>query len=335
MRMPGDQPPLYAARLKSFKVGAEAYWPGKNRITALDLLERAAAVEGLNAADLNYPDHFEGTSPAELKQALDRLGVRLNGLATRYYGDPRFKRGAFMHPDPGVRRAAIDLTKRGLDALAEMGGDLMTLWLGQDGFDYAFQADYARLWDDTVAAIREVADHNGAIDIALEYKPNEPRAYSLLPDVATTLLAIREADRANLGVTLDLAHVFYADEMPAHTAWLVGRHSRLLGVQLNDGYGKRDDGLMVATVHPVQTVELLVELRRQGYGRAIYFDTFPDASGLDPQEETRTNIATVERLKAVARTLAGDADLAAAIARQDAAIGQRIVARALYGEGGP
>ena len=25
----------------------------------------------------------------------------------------------------------------------------MTLWLGQDGFDYAFQADYARLWDQT------------------------------------------------------------------------------------------------------------------------------------------------------------------------------------------
>lgn len=22
----------------------------------------------------------------------------------------------------------------------------MTIWLGQDGFDYAFQADYATLW---------------------------------------------------------------------------------------------------------------------------------------------------------------------------------------------
>lgn len=332
--MPGDATPLYAARLNSFKVGAESYWPGKNRITSVDLLERAAAVEGLNAADLNYPDHFEGTSPTELKQALDRLGVRLNGLATRYYSDPQFKLGAFMNPEPTVRRAAIDLTKRGLDALAEMDGDLMTLWLGQDGFDYAFQADYSRLWDDTIAAIQEVAEHNNAIDIALEYKPNEPRAFSLMPDVATTLLAIREAGKANLGVTLDLAHVFYADEMPAHTAWLVGRHSRLLGVQLNDGYGKRDDGLMVATVHPVQTLELLVEMERQGYDRAIYFDTFPDASGLDPQEETRTNIAMVERLKAVARNLVGNTDLAAAIGRQDATLSQRIVAQALYGESG-
>ena len=57
--MHDDRPPRYAARLNSFKVGAEAYWPGKNRVTTADLLERAATVEGLNAADLNYPDHFE------------------------------------------------------------------------------------------------------------------------------------------------------------------------------------------------------------------------------------------------------------------------------------
>jgi len=332
--MSKDGKPLYAARLNSFKVGAEHYWPGKNRITTVDLLERAAAVDGLNAADLNYPDHFEGTSPSELSAAMDRLGVQLNGLAMRYYGDPAFKGGAFTSPARATRRAAIDLTRRGLDALAEMGGSLMTLWLGQDGFDYSFQADYRRLWEDTISAIQEVARHNGAIDIALEYKPNEPRAYSLLPDVATTLLAIREAGNANLGVTLDFAHVLYADEMPAYAAWLVGRHSRLLGVQLNDGYAKRDDGLMVASVHPVQTLELLVELERLGYARAIYFDTFPDSSGLDPQAETRNNILMVERLRGVAKRLVGHEELAAAIARQDATLSQRIVAGELYrGEG--
>ena len=37
-----------------------------------------------------------------------------------------------------------------------------------------------------------------------------------MPDVGTTLLAIREVDRPNLGVTLDFAHVLFADEMPAY-----------------------------------------------------------------------------------------------------------------------
>ncbi|MFY8144964.1 MAG: hypothetical protein ACOVME_00045, partial [Rhodobacter sp.] len=60
--------------------------------------------------------------------------------------DPGFRLGAFTHPDALVRRAAIDITRRGLDALAEMGGQIMTLWLGQDGVDYSFQGDYAAMW---------------------------------------------------------------------------------------------------------------------------------------------------------------------------------------------
>ncbi len=321
----------YAARLNAFKIGKERYWPGRNRITTIDLLERAATVKGLNAADLNYPDHFEDSDTAALANAVDRLGMYVNGLAMRYYTDPGFKLGAFTNPDAATRRKAIDITKAGIDAACELGADLMTLWLGQDGFDYPFQIDYGRAWDDTIAALAEVAAHNADIQIAIEYKPNEPRSFALMPDVATTLLAIRECGAANLGVTLDFAHVLYADEMPAHAAALVARHSRLLGVHLNDGYGKRDDGLMAGSIHPVQTIELLVALNRAGYDRAIYFDTFPDLSGLDPVAECAANIAFTDRLVAIAAELASDTALAEAIARQDAAASQRIVQAALTG----
>lgn len=317
--------PRYAARLNAFRSGL----PGRPGIR--EMIGRAAEVGGLDAADLNYPDHFEDHAPAEIGRMLADAGIALNGLAMRYYTDPGFRLGAFTHPDAGTRQAAIDLTRRGLDALGEMGGGLMTLWMGQDGIDYAFQADYARLWDDTIAALRDVADHAPGIDIAIEYKPNEPRAFALMPDVGTTLLAIREADRSSLGVTLDFAHVLYADEMPAHAAHLIARHSRLLGVHLNDGYGKRDDGLMAATVHPVQTVELFVALERIGYDGVVYFDTFPDHGGMDPVAEARANIELVEHLRAIARVLGDDRDLASAIARQDAATSMLIVARHLYG----
>ncbi|ABG33233.1 hypothetical protein CEP88_08195 [Roseobacter denitrificans] len=320
--------PLFAARLNAFKIGADAYWPGKNTVTTADLLGRAATA-GLTAADLNYPDHFVSDTPAQLTEALQGNGMVLNGMAMRYYTDPGYKLGAFTHPDASVRRAAIDETKRGLDVLAQMGGRLMTLWMGQDGFDYSFQMDYTRAWDHTITAITEVADHNPTLDIALEYKPNEPRAFALMPDAATTLLALREVDRPNTGVTLDFAHVLYADEMPAFAAALVARHSRILGVHLNDGYGKWDNGLMVGAVHPVQTIELLVELTRAGYDGAIYFDTFPDHSGLDPVAEARTNIDVVNRLRAIAQGLAGDADLQAAIARQDAPLSMRLVQAAM------
>jgi sugar phosphate isomerase/epimerase len=318
----------YAARLNSFKSGADA---APVRAGVMGLLERAARVPGLNAVDLNYPDHLQGIDRGELRSCLDQLGLAVNGFAMRYYSEPGFKLGAFTHPDPALRRTAIDLTKRGIDAMQELGGSLMTLWMGQDGFDYSFQADYAQLWDWTVAAIAEVADHAPGIEISIEYKPNEPRSFSLMPDIGTTLLAIREMARANIGVTLDFAHVLYADEMPACAAALAARSSRLFGVHLNDGYGKRDDGLMVGSVHPIQTIELLYVLDGIGYDRAIYFDTFPDVTGLDPVAECSANIAAVDAMRAVVAKLRGDTRLAKAISAQDAVASNAILRAAIYG----
>ena len=154
-----------------------------------------------------------------------------------------------------------------------------------------------------------------------------------MPDVGTNLLALKELNRKNTGMTLDFAHVLYADEVPAHSAAIISRYSRLLGVHLNDGYAKRDDGLMVGSVHPQQTVELLVELMRSGYDSAIYFDTFPDLSGLDPVAEAKTNVSNVRRLIAIAEKLHDNAELKTAIEKQNAPASQAIVASELFGTG--
>jgi sugar phosphate isomerase/epimerase len=313
--------PRYATRLNAFK--------GAGGITGM--IERAAAVGGLDCADLNYPDHFQETSAATLSGVLSTNGMALNGLAMRYYSRPEFRLGAFTHPDRAVRQAAIDLTKAGIDTCAVMGGSQMTLWMGQDGFDYSFQMDYGLAWDASVAALAEVADHNPAIAISVEYKPNEPRAHALVPDMVTTLLMLDEVGRANTGVTLDFAHMLYAGEVPAKAAMLAARRSRILGVHLNDGYGKRDDGLMAGSVHPVQTVELFLALDRIGYDGVIYFDTFPDHGGLDPVAEARANLTLTGRLRAVAQELSLNTALADAQGRQDAAATLRIVSQVLYG----
>jgi xylose isomerase len=329
---PAPQPWQYAARLNSFKNGPaidKSLDAGKPDVFAL--LRRAAQVRGLNAVDLNYPDHLDKVHMTEMKHHLDGLGLNVNGFAMRYYSEPGFKIGAFTNPDPKLRRIAIDQTKRGIDQMLELGGSLMTLWMGQDGFDYSFQVDYARLWDQTLEAMAEVADHVPHCEVSIEYKPNEPRSYSLMPDIGTTLLAIAEMGRKNIGVTIDFAHVLYADEMPAYAVALAARSSKLFGVHLNDGYGKRDDGLMVGTVHPVQTIELIYVLESIGYDRPIYFDTFPDTTGLDPVAECSANIAAVEVMRSVAKQLRKDNRLTTAIASQDAVTSNNILREALYG----
>ena len=68
-----------------------------------------------------YPDHVPGRAGSVLARQVRDLGLEINGLAMRYYSNPAFKIGAFTNPDPAVRREAIDLTKRGIDAAREMG----------------------------------------------------------------------------------------------------------------------------------------------------------------------------------------------------------------------
>jgi sugar phosphate isomerase/epimerase len=321
----------FATRLNSFGSRPDAYWPkGHVKPSPLELAERASKAEGLTDVDLNYPDHV-GPDPRVTGEQIRELGLAVNGIAMRYYSNPAFKIGAFTNPDPAVRREAIDLTKRGIDAARQAGCNLMTLWLGQDGFDYAFQADYARLWADEIQGIREVALHDPDCLVSIEYKPNEPRSYSLMPDCATTLLALKEVDLPNVGVTLDFAHVLYADEQPAFAAALINRHSRLLGMHLNDGYSKRDDGLMVGAVHSLQTIELLRQVKAAGFAGPIYFDTFPDLTGLDPIKECEANIATVKSMLRVIDRLDADNELQGAIALQDAVATQAIVRKAMFG----
>jgi L-rhamnose isomerase len=319
----------FATRINSFASGAADYWPDLDGKPSLaQMVQRAATADGLTELDLNYPDHI-GDDPIQIGAMVAESGLQISGLAMRYYSDPGFKRGAFTNPDRAVRRSAIDLTKRGIDAARSMGAPMMTLWLGQDGYDYAFQCDYPALWADEIEGIAEVAAHDPDCMISIEYKPNEPRSYAVLPDAATTLLAIKEVGAANLGVTIDFAHSLYADEQPAFAAALIMRHSKLLGLHLNDGYAKRDDGLMVGAVHEQATLELLREVHRGGFDGAIYFDTFPDASGLDPVAECGANIRTVRRMLAAVARMEGDNQLAAAQAAHDPMVAQELARLAL------
>jgi len=84
-------------------------------------------------------------------------------------------------------------------------------------------------------------------------------------------------------------------------------------------------------VHTLQTIELLRQIRRDGYAGAIYFDTFPDMTGLDPVHECEVNIATVKRMLRVVERLEKDNRLSTAIDRQDAVASQAIIQEAMLG----
>ena len=315
----------FATRLNSFK----SDWKNQELPSIQDLIKRASTVNGLTHVDLNFPDHSK-PDLKEISKFTNEHGLQINGLAMRYYTNPAFKLGAFTNPDKKVRREAIELTKRAIDGINDIGINLLTIWLGQDGFDYGFQVDYKKIWDDEINAIKEISEYDKDCLISIEYKPNEPRAYSLLSNLGTTLLAIKEINLDNIGVTIDFAHILYSNEQPALVAALIDKHSKILGLHLNDGYGKRDDGLMVGSVHQLATIELLYHISKSNYDGPVYFDTFPDTTNMDPVKECELNIETVKKQLKVVDKLLLNNELTTAIENQDSITSHKIFNSILY-----
>ena len=112
---------------------------------------------------------------------------------------------------------------------------------------------------------------------------------------------------------------------------MVSSTSKLLGLHLNDAYAKRDDGLMVASVHYQATAELLYQVCKDGYDGVIYFDTFPNVTNLDPVIECETNIKIVKQILKVVKRLQSDNKLAESMEKQDSITAQQIFNNALNG----
>lgn len=296
---------LYATRLNSLKSRPELFFePG--RITTDDLLRRAARIEGLNSLSLNFPEHFTPATLRATRDTIEALGLSVDSLNVRYPAEP-FGDGGFTHPDAAVRQQAIDLSCQAMDACSALGGNHVIVWPGFDGFDYPFQDDYERMFAHTVEGFAQLAAHDPTMRVGLEYKPWEPRKYSLVANMGEALLVVQEVGASNLGVVLDYCHAQMANEHAPKAAALALRHGRLFGVHLNDGYGRQDDGLMIGTASLITTLELLVLLERGGYPGTIYFDTFPVRE--DPVRECEYNIRVSQRLLALAAEIAQDTSI--------------------------
>lgn len=257
---------------------------------------------GLTHVDLNYPEHVAGVSAEEMRCMLSENHLELNGVALRFRKE--FINGEYGNADPHVSTRAIELTKEACDYCRAVGGNVVTVWLGFDGFDYAFQIDYVRVWNQLVAAFQEVCDYAPDLKVSIEYKPFEERSFAFIDSLGLVLAMIADIDRPNIGATLDYCHMLMKHDNPAYGAAVLGARGRLYGIHLNDGYGRMDDGLMVATVSPVQTLEFLYYVRKYGYGNAIYFDTFPVIE--DAVAEAERNKAMVEALDATIDDLGMD-----------------------------
>ncbi|MBC1628299.1 sugar phosphate isomerase/epimerase [Listeria welshimeri] len=250
---------------------------------------------GLGYIDLNYPEHIEKFKAPEMKALIQENDLKLNGVALRFRSE--FINGELGNSDPKISANALKLCKDAADYCREAGGKVVTIWLGFDGFDYSFQINYKKVWEQLRNAFTEIADYAPDLKISIEYKPFQPRAYAFIDSMGLTGMMLNDINRDNVGVTLDYCHMLMKHENPAFGADIFGSQGKLYGVHLNDGYGLNDDGLMIGSATPFKTLEFLYYVKKHNYDGAIYFDTFPIIE--HAAKECEQNIRMITALNAM------------------------------------
>ena len=306
------------------RYATDSYGPAVGTLQAIEL---AASVGDIKCLDINYPFAGEGVSVAQVKETLERTGLRAHAITPHLYMR-EFQLGSFTNPEPAVRQKAIDLGIRAIEVAHALGAKYVKFWPGQDGFDYPFQVDYRQLWDDSVAGVRAVAQSDPNMQFAIEYKFKEPRVNMFFGTAARTLLAIEDMGVDNVGIVLDLGHSFFAKETPAEVVHMVARRKKLISVEVNDNWREWDDDMAVGSVHLIETLEFLRSLRQIQWAGPILLDQFPFRE--DPIKAARHSIKTIRALEMVLDRLDSKA-LETAQSHHDALEVQRLVMEGLLG----
>lgn len=247
---------------------------------------------GLTHVDLNYPEHVQNYTTEQMKRNLEKNNLVANGVALRFRDE--FINGELGNANKEISDKALQLCKDACDYCREINGEVITIWLGFDGFDYSFQIDYERVWNQIRNYLEQIAEYAPDLKISVEYKPFQPRAYAFIDSFGIAMSMINEVNKENLGITLDYCHMLMKHENPAYGASIIGSKGKLFGVHLNDGYGLNDDGLMIGTSSLTKTIEFIYYTKLHSYDHAIYFDTFPVIE--DPVEECKRNIQMIRKI---------------------------------------
>lgn len=300
----------YSVILSNVGSSADRYLTtGYNRpFTIPELFARVKQIPQVTGVELIGTWHVTESNVAELKMHLEENELKLVSIIPDHFGQMKWKNGSFAAKDSAIRREAVAHAKEMIDAAVELGGDLISLWPGQDGYDYLFQSDYIQERDWFSEGIKEVCAYRPDVRISLEYKMKEPRTHSLLSTAATSLLIAQEVGTANVGVTIDFGHSLNAYETPAESVALLRKYgNKLFHVHMNDNFRHWDDDMIVGSIHTIETLEFFYWLKRTEYNGWLSIDQYPYRE--DSLEAVREGVNAMEAFaNLIERIPAGELD---------------------------
>jgi len=281
-----------------------------------DQIEAVSKVPGCSGVELSYsPIAVTADNATRIASFAADRGLEIAALAPNVTGDKRWGQGALTNPDRALRREAVDRVRESLDCAASLGVSTVNLWMGQEGFDYPFEADYTSLWSDFVSALAEGAASQPSVTLSVEFKAREPRARNIPSSTAQTLLAVQSAGAPNLRVTLDYGHALLGRENPSQSAALLSAYGKLGHIHMNDNHGDWDWDMVAGATHWWELVEFCHWLDRLDYSGWLSLDVFPFR--LNPADACVISIKAIEKAASAAAELK-ERGLDAILARRDA-----------------
>jgi xylose isomerase len=192
---------------------------------------------------------LDGLTPAQIserarsvKRLLQDHGLAAEFVAPRLWESPLTIDGAYTSNDPAARAYARERSQKAADIAAELGTDLMVLWLAREGTYLRESKDIVRATRQLLEAVDSLLDYAPGLRIAIEPKPNEPVDLAYIPTMGHALaLSFQAKDPSRVGVLMESAHSILAGLDPSDEIGFAMAFGKLWGVHLNDQNGLKFD----------------------------------------------------------------------------------------------
>ncbi|WP_216892893.1 L-rhamnose isomerase [Nocardia alni] len=194
----------------------------------------------------------------KLAQYAAEQGVSIGVINSNTFQDDDYRLGSVCHPDPAVRRKAIDHLKACLRVMDATGSTHLKLWFA-DGLNYPGQDHLTDRQRRLGEALSELYSELGEDQrILLEYKLFEPAFYATdVPDWGTAYAhTLKLGPKAS--VVVDTGHHAPHTNIEFIVAFLVAE-GKLGAFDFNSRF-YADDDLMVGAADPFQLFRIMHEI---------------------------------------------------------------------------
>ena len=232
-----------------------------------------SGIEGYSGVEIVHP--YEVNEVEETKAALKKYNLEVSAVNVNVKAEPEFRDGGLTSLDQPTREKAVQFIKNAKDFAVDIGADKVTCCPLGDGYEFAFQHDYATAWKHLIETFSEAGDYRQEIPLYIEYKPSETRGRCFVDSAAKTLCLLNDIKIPSMGVTLDFGHSMYGSENPAEAVSLLEASPYKYYIHINDNDGKWDWDYFCGTKHYLDYIEFLYYLRKYGYNDYFTSDTSP------------------------------------------------------------